>query len=89
MLLLGRGRNNNERDTQQRQDFDMRQKKTRTVNFNYAFTNARSLAPKMGSFIDTFTELDLAFAVVTESWLRDGKELRKQSMTWREVPQWV
>ena len=38
-------------------------------------TNARSLAPKISSLMDCFNELDLHFAIVTESWLRDGKQL--------------
>ena len=34
------------------------------------------MAPKIGSVIDAFSELELLFRVVTESWLRDGKDLR-------------
>ena len=38
-------------------------------------TNARSLSPKILSLITMFSELQLHFAVVTESWLNDGETL--------------
>ena len=38
-------------------------------------TNARSLSPKINSLIDSFTNLELDIAVVTESWLADGEGL--------------
>ena len=38
-------------------------------------TNARSLSPKIHSLITMFDELQLHFAVVTESWLKDGQTL--------------
>ena len=44
-------------------------------SINFINTNARSLTPKMGSLLDYFDELDLSFAVVTESWMKDGKKL--------------
>ena len=40
-------------------------------------TNARSLAPKVDSLIDCFTELDVDIAVVTETWFREGDDLRE------------
>lgn len=40
-------------------------------------TNARSLAPKMPCFIENFKELDVSFAVISESWLKEGKDLSK------------
>ena len=40
-------------------------------------TNARSLAPKIGSLIEMFDELDLHFAIITESWLKDGQVLNR------------
>ena len=49
----------------------------KTTNMSFIVTNARSLAPKINSLINCFTELDLFFSIVTESWLRDGKELRE------------
>ena len=42
---------------------------------NFASTNARSLAPKIGSAIDYINELDLDFLVITETWLRNGRTL--------------
>ena len=45
--------------------------------FNYIVTNARSLAPKMRSAIENFNELDLSLAIITESWLKDGKRLEE------------
>ena len=44
-------------------------------NINFILTNARSLAPKIESLITTFEELDVAVGIVTESWLKDSKEL--------------
>ena len=38
-------------------------------------TNARSLCPKIHSFIDCFEEMDAMIAVVTETWLADGESL--------------
>ena len=36
-------------------------------------TNARSLCPKLDSFIDNFDELQCTFAVVTETWVSDDQ----------------
>ena len=41
-------------------------------------TNARSIKPKMNCFVDNFKELDLTFAVITETWLTDGDVLSMQ-----------
>ena len=38
-------------------------------------TNARSLCPKIDSFIDCFEGLDAVVGVVTETWLSDGESL--------------
>ena len=40
-------------------------------------TNARSLAPKIDSLLDCFSELEADLAVITETWLRDGPELER------------
>lgn len=48
----------------------------KNIPMNFISTNACSLAPKMESLIECFTELDLTFAVITESWLRDDDQLR-------------
>ena len=45
-------------------------KKTTSVCF--AVTNARSVAPKMDSVIETFNKLELAFMAITETWLVNG-----------------
>ena len=42
---------------------------------SFASTNARSLAPKIHSAIDFFTETDLTLMVVTETWLQEGRTL--------------
>ena len=39
---------------------------------NFISTNARSLTPKIHSLCDYFVDLDLSFAAVTETWMRDG-----------------
>ena len=41
----------------------------------FLITNARSLSPKILSLIDCFDELELHFAVITESWLADSELL--------------
>ena len=51
--------------------------KKKSVSFNFITTNARSLAPKMDSLVDYFSELDLQFAVITESWLKNGEMLKE------------
>ena len=43
--------------------------------FTIINTNARSLAPKISSFIDCFKEMEANIAVITETWFRDGPEL--------------
>ena len=49
-------------------------------NFSKPFTvptNARSLAPKMRSLIDYIEELDTAVTIITESWLKPGRQLQE------------
>ena len=46
-----------------------------TIDFNLLNTDAFSLRPKIVSFIDSFKELELSLAIVTETWLRDDKLL--------------
>ena len=43
-------------------------------------SNARSLAPKMDSLIDIFENLDIHFAIISESWLKPGKQLELDAM---------
>ena len=43
--------------------------------FTFTNTNARSLCPKIESFITCFGEMDTSLAVVTETWLADGCSL--------------
>ena len=50
-------------------------RKERKSCLNFITANARSLAPKMQSLIDCFSELELHFAIISESWLKDGKAL--------------
>ena len=40
-------------------------------------TNARSLCPKINSFIDCFANMEAAIRVITKTWLTDGPELEK------------
>ena len=44
-------------------------------DINFMNTNARSLCPKIQSLIDSFSELQLTFATITETWLADGDGL--------------
>ena len=37
-------------------------------------TNARSLKPKMSCFLDNFKDLELTFAVISETWFSNNKE---------------
>ena len=39
--------------------------------FNFLLTNARSLTPKVDSFIENFQERDIDLCVVTETWLHE------------------
>ena len=48
----------------------------RKNDVNFLLANARSLAPKMRSLVDSFNNLDLSFAIITESWLKPGSNLR-------------
>ena len=46
---------------------------------NFAVTNSRSLAPKFNSMLDCFTELDLDFMTVAETWHKVGdKNIKRQ-----------
>ena len=38
-------------------------------------TNARSLCPKINSFLDSFEEMNCNISIVTETWLTDGQSL--------------
>ena len=40
---------------------------------NFVVTNARSISAKTQSIVDNFRELDLHFMLVSETWLRNGK----------------
>ena len=40
--------------------------------FNFLLTNARSLAPKIDSFVENFEERNIDLCVVTETWCHDG-----------------
>ena len=51
----------------------------RDYSLNYIHTNARSLRPKITSLIDAFENLDLSYAVVTETWFSNGNKLEKES----------
>ena len=42
------------------------------LELNIINTNARSLRPKTKSLIDNFSELDITFGFLTETWLTDG-----------------
>ena len=46
---------------------------------NIINTNARSLRPKIPSFIQCFLNLALTFAVITETWYADGSNLVLES----------
>ena len=48
-------------------------------DLNFIYTNARSLPAKMGSLITAFNELELHFAVVSETWLRSGSTYDRES----------
>ena len=41
---------------------------------NFSLTNSRSLPPKIHSLITAFSELDLSFMMVTETWIKNTKE---------------
>ena len=43
-----------------------------TTKINIINANARSLKPKKESLLDCFRETEADFAVLTETWLRDG-----------------
>ena len=51
--------------------------KNRKNKFTFALTNARSLGPKIKSLIDYFEELEIAIALITETWLVGGRELEQ------------
>ena len=55
----------------------VRKEKTEFTDFTLINTNARSLCPKINSLIDTMEELDAAVAIVTETWLAEGKTLEE------------
>ena len=47
----------------------------RTRNLCAALINARSLAPKLESLAENFSERDWTFAIITETWLVKGRIL--------------
>ena len=52
-------------------------KTSRDDDFIIINTNARSLCPKVNSFIDCFNELDAQLAIVTETWFGDSPRLEQ------------
>ena len=49
------------------------------TQINVINTNARSLRPKIASFVRCFTNLALTFAIITETWLAEGSRLERES----------
>ena len=49
------------------------------TQINVINTNARSLRPKIASFVRCFVNLSLTFAIITETWLASGSRLERQS----------
>ena len=45
------------------------------IELNIANTNARSIRPKIKSFVQCFINLSLTFAIITETWLAHGSRL--------------
>ena len=56
--------------------FDFEDNKTQ---FNIINTNARSLRPKIASFVKCFINLTLTLAIVTETWFANGNALDRQA----------
>ena len=46
-------------------------------DFTIINSNARSLCPKVNSFIECFNEFDVQLAVITETWFGDSQGLEK------------
>ena len=51
----------------------------RKYKLNYLNTNARSLRPKITSLVDAFQDLDITYAVVTETWFSEGDKLKEEA----------
>ena len=49
------------------------------TQFNIINTNARSLRPKISSFLTAFMNLSLVLAIVSETWLANGSALERES----------
>ena len=49
------------------------------IAFNIINTNARSLRPKITSFIDCFLNLALCLAIVSETWFANGERLKLET----------
>ena len=48
------------------------------MSFNLLLTNARSLAPKLGSLINNMRDLDIDISIISESWLKPGTILNEE-----------
>ena len=57
------------------EEMNTEKRSRRAVDFSFGITNARSLWHKIDSLVDFFTELELSFAVVTETWFHTGEKL--------------
>ena len=55
----------------------MNDKDNKDYVFTFINTNARSLGPKINSLIDCFEEMEVAFGVITETWLAGGAGLQE------------
>ena len=56
---------------------DIQNDEKKIISVNIATTNARSLAPKIISFAENFSELDLCLFALTETWLSNSKEVKQ------------
>ena len=57
---------------------EMRVDNRKKAKFNVILANARSLLPKIDSLVDSFRNLELSCAIITESWLRPGIKLEEE-----------
>ena len=63
-------------DLTQNADDDVNKRKKNSRRLCFMNTNARSLEPKIRSLYDCFAEKELDFAVLTETWYQNNRELQ-------------
>ena len=70
----GSAENNEELPDISQTEEERRKEQRERRDFSFMVSNARSLLPKIQSLLENFSELNVGFAMISETWLRDNSD---------------